>query len=132
MQHTGIEAKELRVGNKLQYYIGEDGCEWEETTIDWQDIKWATEENENFNKVHKPIPITEDILLRMGFVKEPNASKTNDLFIHGILSLAKREGDYSCAIHTLLTYPLPVKVKYVHQLQNLFHALTGQELEPTN
>lgn len=29
-----IKKKDLRVGNKLHYYTGEDGCEWDETTID--------------------------------------------------------------------------------------------------
>lgn len=77
----------------------------------------------------KPIPLTEEWLKRFGFREELNASKTTTLYIYDIMSLAHREnGEYSCAIHTLLTYPLPVKVKYVHTLQNLFFALTQSEL----
>lgn len=43
----GIRASDLRVGNKLLYYMGEEG--WDETTVDWQDIRWCEANPINFN-----------------------------------------------------------------------------------
>lgn len=66
-----IDPKELRLGNKMEYFIGEEGLKWESCTIDWQDIKWCEEENENFNKVHRPIPLTEGWLRKTPFKEVP-------------------------------------------------------------
>ena len=79
----------------------------------------------------EPIPLTEDWLIKLGFDKERNAHDTTDLYIHDIISLSNKGDYFSCAIHTLLTYPLPTKIKNVHQLQNLYFALTGEELTLT-
>ncbi len=77
-----------------------------------------------------PIPLTEDWLLRLGFV----ASKElpNDIFV---LHLSKgcyigialtKDGNNVCLF---IQEVLPSYIQYVHQLQNLIHALTGEELK---
>lgn len=66
----------------------------------------------------KPIPITEEWLLKFGFTKPKDSEGylLNGLvFYDGFLSSNQKE-----------------KLKYVHQLQNLYHALTGSELQAGN
>ena len=65
-----IQKTDLRIGNHLQYFIGADGCEWDTTKIDWHDLKWCDEKNENFNQVHKGIPIGDTFLHANGFVRD--------------------------------------------------------------
>jgi hypothetical protein len=66
----------------------------------------------------EPIPLTEELLLKCGFEKRvwgnvtyynPNLDLDRDFRVRGI--------DWN------------VQIKYLHQLQNLFFALTGEELE---
>lgn len=118
-----IKANELRVGNILNYWIEEENS-FSPTVIDWQNIKWISENEEDFNMPHKPIMITEEILLKCGFKEKK----------YGVYHV----GDFSIRLHSygykkgmsylngisLYTYPM-----YIHQLQNLYYALTGQELE---
>lgn len=65
-----LTEKNLMCGDYLQYYIGEEGCEWDYTKVDWQDLKWAVERPDNFNKVHRPITLSEEILRKIEGVKE--------------------------------------------------------------
>lgn len=114
-----MNAHELRIGNyilkndKLHY------CSW--MTI--RDIKTQSiEEDDKF----EPIPLTEEWLLKFGFeINETYCSKkinkTNEFnimfFDDGWLLC-------DCDIHC--------KIKYVHQLQNLFWILCGEELTIKN
>ncbi len=85
------------------------------------------ETSKGWNKI-KPIPLTEDILLDCGFNKCLNKYKLNTKlhtrntenvpFI--ILDLDGFEYD---------DLRFQTKLKHVHQLQNLYFSLTGQELE---
>lgn len=111
-----MRATELRIGNLLNYHTAEG--EVLPTVIDWQDLKWISEDPKGFNLVHSPIPLTEEILLKCGYatcsfrdnhfvIKGHTIWKCNDLFI------CDKNG---------------IVLKYLHQLQNLYHALTGEEL----
>lgn len=119
----------LRIGSLLQYYIGEEGCEWEETTIDWQDLKWLAEKPENFNKVHKGIPLTGEWLTKFGF-ESVDVDDTRGEY-------HKRVGEWGIFVIDVdgdgYTYPnsactIVTKLEFVHQLQNLFLAVTYSEL----
>lgn len=82
------------------------------------------------NGEYEPIPITEDWLLRMGFEKalwEKNYplyfNRNKDNYSNSI----------SVSVHTdfsrvnVVNQSLRV-LKYLHEFQNLYHALTGEEL----
>jgi len=57
-----FQPNELRVGSQLHYDTGEGiGI----TTIDWQDIKWLSEDPHDFSQAHKPIPLTEQLMSRV-------------------------------------------------------------------
>jgi hypothetical protein len=66
----------------------------------------------------EPIPLTEEWLLKFGFCKFKNY---NDFSKGGIIIHGRKRG-------FVLRKSVP-DIKYVHQLQNLYFALTGEELE---
>lgn len=70
-----------------------------------------------------PIPLTEEIILDFGFFKYNNAYvlEVPDENIH----------NWQFSIWNDFTYnsvEFPVELKYLHQLQNLYFALTNKEL----
>lgn len=115
-----MKAKELRIGN---YYIENNQV----CRVEHYDISSAY-----FNPdMYKPIPLTEEWLLKFGFVWELDKSysltinENNGLFIwvdlntlHPIAELID-SSDRVVANH----------IEYIHQLQNLYFALTGEELK---
>lgn len=123
-----IQANEVRIGNWIEYdnrffqidtiaevfptlNTGEFGI----GVVDWNNIK--------------PIPLTEEILFKCCFILDFNDCYTDVngnfyLFINrgNVLGLNNGNIYYSAskgAIH----------IKYLHQLQNLYFALIGKELE---
>jgi hypothetical protein len=84
-------------------------------------------------KVFKPIPLTEEWLLKFGF-------KSDDIS----WEYSKRLGNfyimYDIEINSIYINDgsrydgadIPNEIKHVHQLQNLYFALTGQELTLNN
>lgn len=71
------------------------------------------------------IPITEEWLLRMGF--KERYSKSHQIEIkYDFLKLYNSNGDY---IYDIGSNTGVNTIHYLHQLQNLYFALTGEELE---
>lgn len=68
------------------------------------------------------IPLTEEWLLRLKFISEKGNSFKRDL-----LSIHIYENRITVYIY--IHYMATIKIQYVHQLQNLYHALTGEELK---
>jgi hypothetical protein len=81
------------------------------------------------DEMFEPIPLTEEWLLKFGFEK---ILKYYALGIHQELfsGLMKFRFDRLLQkwIFSIGTYKDITRVKYVHQLQNLYFALTGNEL----
>jgi hypothetical protein len=71
----------------------------------------------------EPIELTEEWLLRLGFEKIETEFFIDDWFLY----ISYHEG--SCHILMLRDDYYFNTIQYVHQLQNLYFALTGQELE---
>lgn len=116
-----IDPKELRLGNLVKYFdtkecicIYEIQCRYEDT-YSINDI--------NNNKLIEPIELTEEWLLKFGFEKENDYmysinKGTVDYFPLWIFS----DGIYFCRLSK------PIKLKYVHKLQNLYFELREKEL----
>ena len=134
-----ITANEVRCGNTLNYYTAEGDIL--PTTIDWQDLKWISEDEAGFNAVHSPIPITEEIIERLGFDFFDYESSDDDEFIYKDFKLQPigKSFYYSCCdcgengwqFCLNLTWSDQIHlstVLYVHQLQNLYWCLCGKEL----
>lgn len=68
----------------------------------------------------KPIPLTEEWLVKFGFVKH----KTTDIYP----TFAKQMFNWNDGILYIIGYGFMNHIKHVHQLQNLYFALTGEEL----
>lgn len=117
-----MKANELRIGNFVSqlYSFGCDGNKkpewriWELDLLDIQDVQSRPE-------IYNPIPLTEEWLVRFGFEKR----KFSYLYGYGNFLY-----DYRLKLWTWYGIQLhDYLITYVHQLQNLYFALTGQELE---
>jgi hypothetical protein len=126
-----LKANEIRLGNKVYYNTGEA---IEIDTIDYLDIKIAVEDNDAFNLSRKPIPITEDILLKIGFTKE------YDYRFFKYFNYGTRE-DWDkiyCDTQNIdLEQCIDGEIRkvfyndngcFLHQLQNLYFSITNEEL----
>ena len=124
-----IKANELRIGNKLNFLgdvvtfkniteIREDGIFW---------IKTFEPKIESKNFHFKPIEITEDWLLIFGFKKRKN----RHLFHwENKIVISEYKDEFENFFYPKTGYDIRFsnEIKYVHQLQNLYFALTGAEL----
>jgi hypothetical protein len=132
-----IQDKDLRIGNEFEYLIEDaiSGNEWVRNTINWEDIKYCYYHKKNFNLIYRPIPLTPEILEKCGFKKIENSvqfgwyiSVSNRLLCwcySDVVSIEFKNGqcdEYNN--HTFFDFPC----KYLHQLQNLYFALTNEEL----
>ena len=125
-----MKVEELRIGNWINLIT--DGHEQEPDTFQWAlyDYDLYKDRMEDC----KPIPLTEEWLLKFGFESKQNGLykpfKGGCIRLNvGIASLFIGS-DYS--LNTAMDYDyveLPNEIEYVHQLQNLYFALTGEELE---
>jgi hypothetical protein len=124
-----LSAKELRIGN-YYYYTCEDFLDerkkWDEVCqIDAQDLVWL-ESNPN-DEDFKPIPLTEQWLKDFGFEKElDNSMVKGDIAI--FLDRRFKTNLFLRDNQENKWFSFNSKVEYVHQIQNLYFALTGEEL----
>lgn len=75
------------------------------------------------------IPLTEEWLIKFGFIIE-GSELSVCLFKGSLFGISKRENKYflsSASTHCTTLYT-SIEIKYVHQLQNLYFSLTGEEL----
>lgn len=124
-----MKAKNLRIGNLVSHPRAEYDIITRIDCTDKQRGESVCFENTNngywlyddkCNEIVKPIPLTEKWLLKFGFEKD-DYLYYKDSFTYNIIS---KELYYKSK------YPIKAKdIKYVHELQNLFFAITGTELE---
>jgi len=109
-----MKANELRIGN-LVYFVDE------EAKVDLDILEMIFDHFGEWN----PIPLTEEWLVKLGFKRwgKFDLWKTYQTTVCTIAGTTQSGFELS---------KIPrVEVKYVHQLQNLYFALTGEELKPT-
>jgi hypothetical protein len=120
-----MKANELRIGN----WVRHPNSEWDEQL----DI-------ENFNveniEYYTPIPLTEEWLIKFGFEKQDFLMSGCEVYQKGYWRIAKKvkphKEEYWSLWHKQVSPPTwnLSTFDYVHQLQNLYFALTGEELKP--
>lgn len=110
-----MKSSELRIGN---YYLS--------FGVDLKQVE----------KLHKdkilidfhPIPLTEEWLLKFGFELINESPINYKIYALNFISFNVikdfKPNLYKAEVYSV-TYPI---IKYVHQLQNLYFALTGEEL----
>ena len=112
-----LKVTELRLGNYL-FDRNNRLCQVKELG---ESIKAPAIKGARTSLPNKPIPLTEDILLRLGFVKkEIGYSKFTEMDQCFLISFGKHTSVNGIKFNN--------EIKTVHQLQNLFFALTGEEL----
>lgn len=105
-----MEAKDLRIGN----WVNDDSChDWQITLSDFYNM--YLDDDCPFT----PIPLTEEWLVKFGFEKDSFGCLYFGYFYYR-KSLFYSSGEFS-------NIGLP-NIQYVHQLQNIYFALTGEEL----
>ena len=132
-----IQPNELRIGNALEYFV-EDSLaesEWILNIVDADDIVLACKD-EYFNKYYRPIPLTPEILEKCGFEKGTTEWYSKKYFtdlneVAEVMELQINLKSFRCSVFDtdLEGCAMTAKrIKYLHQLQNLHFALTGEEL----
>lgn len=110
-----MEAKELRTGNYVEHQLSKDVI-----IINGADIFHLSGGMDD--DIFQPIPLTEEWLLKFGFENHMDSEYT--ISISGDkFYLYKLDRIFSLNIGRGLV------VRYVHQLQNLYFALTNKELK---
>ncbi len=128
-----ILPNELRVGNVLMYTGSEQGpmrCK-----IDAQDILFCEDRNEEFNRIHQRITLTPELLVEVGFTSDQHkisyyhpAPKEPENE-HKDLGTSYPTFFFNNRLERWMDCHTRVCVDYFHQLQNLYFALTGEELK---
>jgi hypothetical protein len=125
-----MKASELRIGNWVNHQ--EHKCV-RVTDIDSKNIgyDWHDGDRSGWYDIDdfKPIQLTEEWLVKFGFEKKYQTFEFKGLNIDGTVvhfSFDKWCSEYD--IENCDFIEIPAECKYVHQLQNLYFALTNEEL----
>lgn len=129
-----MNASELRIGNFVELT-----CEGHEDEPDL--VIWGIEDYEYYdyrmNDIN-PIPITEEWLVKCGFVKDSKIEylmgHINNTYTKSYLIIGTYDNVFSPCVRMYdrddwaYYEEIGENIKYLHQLQNLYFALTGEEL----
>lgn len=128
---TILKASDLRIGNWILGGRG-DGVIKQQVTIEMMEYLL----NENFapHAAIQPIPLTPEILEKCGYKQfDDDRDDILELETENHLCYLRKEKDGSLTPVEPADYPeyvaIGIELKYLHQLQNLYHSLTGTELE---
>lgn len=124
-----MKINELRIGN----YIQDFECEpyyFKIEEIIKRDYYWVSYRNESCSCIIdelQPIPLTEEWLLKFGFVEDSSLyfSKTLEPYCQLFYN---RKDKTICIGVRYEAGGTELKFLHVHQLQNLYFALTGEEI----
>lgn len=131
-----IPANDLRIGNwvKNNYDIGNNNSRDEQV-----DIHLLEDILHDYANVFEPIPITPELLEKCGWVRYKGSD--NDYTVwqkeewYLELDWRRQQNGFDlmieCISNTHEFETIVMGIKHLHQLQNLFFALTGNELEIT-
>lgn len=124
-----IQPNELRLGNWVKDTFNDVivkvvGIQLENAVCEWGHLKGEYKCNYEYLK---PIPLTKKMLAKCGFSEY---EFEDDIFLHDEEDVCvEKRGKvyYPYSFDNSNTIGNPIR--YLHQLQNIFFALTGKELE---
>ena len=127
-----LQNNEIRIGNYIKFH---NIITKVEGFSIWDNLIQSDNFAERELKDFEPIPLTEDWLLKFGFkksiVKEPWFEKNKiEVFKYSkgdFFLLGRNNTAYGIGLHDIWD-GMEINLQYVHQLQNLYFALTGTEL----
>lgn len=113
-----MKANELRIGNFVNKITTSDN-DTDLTIVNAEDIFNVSADIDFYG----PILLTEKWLLKFGLVEIGN---NFSFWQNSIYSIEKTKNKWQILYQS---NDIMLTIKYVHQLQNLYYALTGEELE---
>lgn len=117
-----INANELRIGNYVSDNFASDSFFAQVKKLDFTRCHYG-----NFHSCYsdlKPIPITEEWLLKFGFEQRDHLWSI-DIDRYNKINY---NSDQKLLFSGQLGFSIQHDIKYIHQLQNLYFALTQKEL----
>lgn len=114
-----MKANELRIGN--YYYEGVNILKVK-TITHYDGLGSFVNHIDTLDTDIHPIQLTEEWLLKFGFEHSRVGLFGNNYILNGVSIQLKGLGVYMFVHHARC------EIQYVHQLQNLYFALTGEEL----
>lgn len=120
-----IKSNELRIGN---YVLFDDGKQDKITAI-WQDGVNGNSHSRWYLERIMPITLTGELLEKLGFQNEGKRNKIiiGEYWTVGRFEISFCNPGFIYIANGYSTFYVE-NYKYVHQLQNLYFALTGEEL----
>ncbi len=109
-----MKANELRIGNWVKHNVS--GNFFQFTSYNFNDLCIVLSSNPPKDLI-EPIPLTDEWLVKFGFDKRFDVYQNHLLLFNSELKNWSWSGIYIR------------EIKYVHELQNLYFILTGEELE---
>ncbi len=122
-----IKANEFRIGNLVKYKI-KDKLEWEVVAVNASDFPFLQlAEKSNSIEVHyNPIRLTNEILENCGFKRPIVNGEAIPFFKKSRYTIFElTPGVFEFTVDSAILYK---KLEYLHQLQNLYYFLIGEEL----
>ena len=116
-----IQANEIRIGNYIADIWTPNGL-FKVTELRKDKIFYGNCFKAKYDDI-RPIPLTEEILLKAGFEKD-----IESLFYRNSFIIAKTKTRWAF-YHNGLTGGELARIDYIHELQNLIFALTGEEIK---
>jgi len=130
-----MKASELRIGNIIQTHsgvigkvvsIGSEEQEFEQVYCECDEsYEWFFKDN------YFGVPLTEDWLLKLGFTKEYAFEEWfYEKYFDGMDSIRVLQSDFSVGtyVNQKIAHAPQPSIMFLHQLQNLYFALTNEEL----
>lgn len=124
-----VQAKELRIGNLVSDNAGDIVPIIAISQISVT-VKWEDESNELSFKHIDGVILTQEILVKCGFILDDkkdwgklSLNGSSNFYIQYLTEI------YHFYIVQFRTAGIMPHCQYLHQLQNLYYALTGEELE---
>lgn len=131
------EANELKIGNWVKYdgelykvigivtSINSNGTRYFRTQLETREGDFSKAKTQEWIN---PIPLTPEILEKCGWTYN-NESDLFEIYGDARMSMVFRENVQSYVMfNSILKALIAKRITYIHQLQNLFFALTGEEL----
>ena len=127
-----MKTSELRIGNYIKLMLNDEDFAIVQVTLN------DLEAVDNKNGVYEPIPLKEDWLLRHGFFVK-NFDYSIPISECKVVWLTLIPQDEECTAYSVCVTQKDEgeldqnvflsDISYIHQLQNLYFALTGKELK---